>query len=455
MYRCLKLLVSLGFVLLAISPLPAAEGKRPNIVLIMADDLGFECLKSYGGSSYHTPHLDELAATGLRFEYCYASALFPFRVELMTGQYGFRTGWIDLIDSNAKRSPHLDPKFKTFGHLLKDAGYATAIAGKWQLAQFDQRPDHPRQCGFEQSSLWSWVYEGTQTGRYWKPHVHLNGKKIDTTEEQFGEDIFSEFLSDFIRSHKDRPFLAYYPMTLVHAPFPDCPELTGISRAHESDKKEMDQQRYAGMMTYMDHCVGKLIAAIDSAGLRENTVILFTGDNGSHHAWRSQRKGETVPGGKGQVTQLGARVPLIVNWKGVTKPGSVCKDLVDFSDVLPTLLELTGASAPVGVKLDGRSFAPQIRGEKGHPRDWVFTQLQHQKFIRDARWQLQEDGKLFDLQADELGRKETPVSGNPEAEAAIRKLQGILETLQPAGGKYPPAPIRQAARSRNNTRGGE
>lgn len=445
--RCLcGLIVSLGILSCAV----AGDGKRPNILLIMADDLGFECLKSYGGTSYSTPHLDQLSATGLRFESCYATPLCsPSRVELMTGQYGFRTGWIDLIDSNPKRSPHLDPKHRTFAHLLGEAGYATAIAGKWQLAQFDQRPGHPQKCGFQQSCLWSWVYEGSQTSRYWKPHVHVNGKRLETTEEQFGDDIFTDFLCDFIKREKDQPFLAYYPVALVHAPFPDCPKLPPGSRVHQPDKKEVDQERYKGMMTYMDHCVGRLVATLDEAGLRENTVILFTGDNGSHHALRSEWKGQTVEGGKGTVTQLGAHVPLIVNWRGVTKAGSVSKDLVDFSDVLPTLLELSGAKAPAGLVLDGRSFAPQIRGEVGEPREWVFTQLAEKKFIRDARWELHENGGLFDLQRDELGRKGADLA-SPDALAAKERLQKILGTLQPAGGEIPAATIRQGSRGRNN-----
>ena len=194
-----------------------AAGK-PNIVLIMADDLGYECLGANGGTTYRTPNLDRLAAEGTRFTHAYCAPLCsPTRVLLMTGRYGFRNyrGW-----------GILDPAEKTFGHLLREAGYATCVSGKWQLCRFDkpENADHPKRAGFDEHCVWTWQYAKGKPSRYWDPMIWQNGKLLEGAKGKYGPDIHCDFVCDFLERNKSRPFFAYYPTNLVHAPFVPTPD---------------------------------------------------------------------------------------------------------------------------------------------------------------------------------------------------------------------------------------
>jgi arylsulfatase A len=406
---------------------PGSErSRKPNVVLIMADDLGAECLGSYGGTSYKTPHLDELARTGIRFQNCYATPLCsPSRVQLMTGRYGFRTGWTRLIDVGP--GEYLDPKReKTFGHMLRDAGYATALAGKWQLCQFDQQPDNVRDCGFDEYCCWAWVYKGQKTSRYWNPVVWQNGKAREDVADRYGPDVYCDFLIDFMKRNRSRPFFAYYPMALVHNPLTPTPD----SKGGGGRMRRRNAAHFPAMIAYMDKLVGRIAASLDDLGLRENTLILFTGDNGTIRGIVSQVGDTTITGGKGTVTEAGARVPLIGNWKGMAPSGRVCEDLVDFSDFMPTLAEITGARLPHGVTIDGRSFAPQLRGQPGKPREWVFTQLGRNRFVRERGWKLYGDGRLFDMRNGSYEGQEVSPASSEEAAAAGKRLQAVLDRLR-------------------------
>ena len=409
-----------------------AAPKRPNIVLIMADDLGAECLQSYGSTSYKTPHLDALAASGIRFETCYSTPLCsPTRVQLMTGRYGFRTGWTQLIGRGSgaddDRKEYFDfTKERTFGHMLREAGYATAMAGKWQLAEFQQHPDHVRQSGFDEYSCWMWLWDGKKTDRYWKPVIWQNGSKREDVADRYGEDVFVEFLVDFMRRHREKPFFVYYPMTLVHDPFLPTPDSDAAI-----NKMKNAPKNFADMVAYMDKVVGRLASALDELKLRENTLILFTGDNGTPKQITSRVGDLEIRGGKGQVAHVGSHVPLIANWKGTAPAGKVCTDLVDLSDVFPTLAELAGVELPRRPVIDGRSFAPQLRGQAGQPRDWIFSQLGNRRLAREQRYLLHDDGRLFDIPNDPLETKDLGDSADPEIVAAKKRLQAALDRLKP------------------------
>jgi len=407
----------------------ADEKSKPNIVFLLADDLGYECLGSYGGTSYKTPHLDALAKEGTRFEYCYATPLCsPSRAEAMTGRYGFRTGWTHLIDKDDE-GEFFDPKKeKTFGHVLKEAGYATACAGKWQLCQFDQHPDHLKECGFDESCMWTWVDKGKKkTSRYWDPSIWQNGKRLENTKGKYGPDLYSDFLCDFITRHKDKPFFVYYPMALVHDPLTHTPD----SEKKGAKENKGDQGVFTGMVAYMDKDVGKITAHLEKLGLRNNTLILFSGDNGTESKITSMLGDKEVKGGKHSMGDTGSHVPLIANWPGTVPAGKVSSDLVDFSDLLPTFAGLAGAALPKEVTLDGRSFAPQLRGEKGNPRECVFVQLGSNKFVRDQRWKLNNKDDLFDTKADPDEKSPLkPEKDDAEAAAARKRLKERLSALK-------------------------
>ncbi|HEV8292218.1 MAG TPA: sulfatase-like hydrolase/transferase, partial [Tepidisphaeraceae bacterium] len=330
-----------------ISPAAPATPFQPNILFILADDLGMECLSSYGGTSYSTPNLDQLAKNGLRFTRCYSNPLCsPSRVALMTGQYNYRSyhGW-GVFDPQKQR---------TFGHMLKDAGYATSLSGKWQFDNFEKHPNHVRDCGFDEYCAWTWHLGGKRTPRYSTPSLWQDGKLMQGIEDKYGPDIHNDFVIDFIRRNQAKPFLAYYPMSLVHGPFERTPDSKNAGRRR-------GPQFYPDMVAYMDKLLGKLFGVLDELKLRDKTLILFTGDNGTPRQITSKAGERTIPGGKGTMADTGSHVPLIAHWPGVTPAGKTCEDLINFTDFLPTLAEATSAKPLQDRPIDGRSFLPQIR----------------------------------------------------------------------------------------------
>ena len=193
------------------------------------------------------------------------------------------------------------------------------------------------------------------------------------------------------------------------------------------------------MVAYMDKIVGRIVRKLDELGLRENTLVLFTGDNGTPKGITSaMRDGRRIKGGKGLTTDAGTHVALIANWKGTTRAGKVCGDLVDFNDFLPTLAEVAGASLAKDVRTDGRSFLPQLRGRKGNPKDWIFCHYgpKHggrklKRFVRDKRWKLYHTGELFDVEADPLEREPIVLGqGGEQAAAARQRLQAALDSIK-------------------------
>jgi len=392
----------------------------------MADDVGCEVLGCYGGTSYKTPNLDKLAETGTRFTHCYSSPVCaPSRVKIMTGRYGFR---------NYKSWGHIPPDEVTFGHVLKSAGYRTALAGKWQMCLQKKDPDHITKMGFDQNCVFGW-HEGP---RYYKPFIYQNGKIRQDVADKYGPDVYCDFLIDFIKRNKNRPFLAYHSLTLAHEISNDLnpPPPTGPLGRYKS---------YKELVEYMDELIGRIISTLDELGLRENTIVLFTGDNGTPPKFItkvvdgkykkepiiSKVGDKTVIGGKGKLTDAGTHVPLIANWPGTAPTGKVCDDLIDFSDFMPTFAELAGANLPKGITIDGRSFAPQLHGKKGNPRKWAYCQWQGKAWVRTKRWKLYRDGRLYDIQNDPLEKSPVLPDRDTEKTSAIRnQLQSVLESLK-------------------------
>jgi arylsulfatase A-like enzyme len=403
------------------------EGGRPNVVLIMADDIGYECFGCYGGTSYRTPVLDGLANEGVRFEHCYSQPLCtPSRVKIMTGRSNIR---------NYSHFSILERDERTFGHMLQASGYRTAVAGKWQLYGAEHYKDlagtgtTPAGAGFDESCLWQ---VGRLGSRYWNPLIERNGVPLEGLEERYGPDVFCDFVTAFIRENRDRPFLVYYPMALVHSPFVPTPS--------SADRESKDRQaNFADMVAAMDSVVGRIVSELERLGLRENTLLLFTSDNGTGRRIKSAMGDVTIKGGKSLTTDAGTRVPLIASRPGAVPGGAVCEDLIDFSDFVPTLAELCGASLPEDVALDGRSFLPQLRGERGRPREWIYcyynprpgnARFPERRFVRDKRWKLYWSGELFDIANDVLEEKPiSPGQGGAEAVAARIKLQAALDSM--------------------------
>ncbi len=409
-------------------------GPGTNIVLIMADDLGRECLRCCGGIDYDTPHLDELAVRGVRFDHCYSQPVCtPSRVQIMTGRYNHR---------NYEGFGYLNSREITFANLLRQAGYATCVAGKWQLSG---DASTVRDFGFDEHCLWNmhaYMGDGPDARepkgwrkRYASPTLYVNGEWIAHGERDFGPDICCDFVCSFMERNRDEPFLVYYPMILTHSPFVPTPDSAGGTE-NKKDKKDK-KKNFADMVRYADKIVGRIANQLERLGLAERTLLLFTGDNGTDVKIETNTEEGIVKGGKSHTTDAGTHVPLIASWPGVAPRGARCDDLIDFSDFVPTLAEAAGAPLPRDRVIDGRSFLPQIKGAKGSPRDWVFCHYWKRgrerdkisEFVRDKRWKLYGDGRFYDLKSD--GAEENPLDTMaPNAAAARKALERGFEQVR-------------------------
>lgn len=402
---------------------PAA---RPNIVLIMADDLGYECIGANGGTSYKTPVLDQLARTGVRFEHCYAQPICtPSRVKLMTGIYNVR---------NYEKFALLPTNQTTFANVFQKSGYKTCIVGKWQLGADSKLPAH---FGFDEHCLWHFL---RRAERYPNPGIDTNGEKVNFSNGEYGPDVVSDYACDFMERNKDQPFLIYYPMILTHCPFCPTPDSADWDPANKGSKTYKGDPKYFGdMVTYMDKTIGKLTKKLDDLGIRENTLVMFIGDNGTDSPIVSKMGTREVIGSKGQTIDAGTHVPFIASWPSTIPPGYVSKDLVTFTDFFQTMCDAAGVESPSETKLDGQSFLPMLKGEKGNPREWIYCfyarngGLSGQEFVRNQRYKLYRDGRFFDVANDD--REKNPLADKTltqEQQAVRSKLQTAIDQYQNA-----------------------
>ena len=438
----------------------AAEPVRPNIVFILVDDLGKEWISCYGAEGIQTPNIDRMAQQGLRFNNAYAMPqCTPTRVTLLTGQYPFRHGWVNHWDVPRWGSgAHFDPTVNTsLPAVLRSAGYATAAAGKWQIDDFRVEPRAMEQAGFDDWAMWTGYEEGNPPSaeRYWNPYIYTRGGSKTYTGE-FGPDLYAQFLLDFIAQPRDRPFFAYYAMTLPHTPFTTTPDERTVST---------DMDKHRAMVRYVDKLVGRFLAATEQTKSGRPTVIVLTTDNGTVSI-AGRRDGRNLTGGKTkQDEQTGTAMPFIA-WGPGLVPVGVTDALVDFSDMLPTFAELAGATVPSGPgrELDGRSFAPLLLGRaKDSARSWILSMGGHpaviregrvhprvafaNRVIRDQRWKLwvgedRTPQRLFDLIADPFEAVDLIKSDRADAIRARERLWQIIAAQPSRDGspRYVPNP---------------
>ncbi len=415
----------LSFVFLIAFTASLSAAQRPNVVLIMVDDFGYECITANGGESYKTPNIDKLAATGIRFENCHVQPLCtPTRVQLMTGRYNVRNylNFGTLMRSEV-----------TFGRLMKDAGYATGICGKWQLGH---EVDSPQHFGFDESCLWQQI---RRPPRYANPGLEYNGKPKDFTMGEYGPTLVNDFALDFITKHKDKPFFLYYPMILTHDPFQPTPDSPDWDPTISSEAKQRNLKNFAEMTAYMDKMVGRLVTKLDELKIRDNTLLIFIGDNGTHKTVVSRFKGQDYTGGKGTTKANGTHVPMVVSWPGVIKQPKVLSDLVSSADFLPTICAATGVKVPANV--DGVSFLPQLQGKRGTPREWLYTwysprqskDMTVKEYAFDHGFKLYRTGEFYDLKKDDAEKNDLAgATLSKDAAAAKQKLQAVLEQFKNA-----------------------
>jgi len=433
------LLLLLSALPLVAEPVPLDGRTRPNVVLIMTDDMGAETVGCYGGVDYRTPNLDRLAARGIRFRHCYSQPLCtPSRVKIMTGKSNAR---------NYTDFGELDPSETTSGHRMREAGYATGVFGKWQLGG---KAAEVAARGYDRHTLWH--IEG-RPSRYWQPGLIRDGVRLEEEiADRFGPDVVLEDALAWIAEVEDRPFFLYYPMILPHWPFvptPDSEPGGGRERLGRYDGREGGEEYFDDMVAYVDTLLGRLIEGLESQGVAENTLIFFTCDNGTATNVVSRIPGGEVRGGKGLMTDHGTRVPLIAGWaKGTLGDGGRVSDaLVDFSDFHPTLGELAGWE-PAG-DIDGVSLLPVLTGARPQgDREWILCHYNPRpggvktgnvdeltaakklgRFVRDQRWKLYQDGRFYDLLA--WPPEAAPLDPKARAGTPYETFRRVLDELPP------------------------
>jgi arylsulfatase A-like enzyme len=434
--------------LLTIFPHPAHAAEKPNILFIMADDLGKEWIGCYGAEDIKTPHIDALAMGGMKFSNVWSMPqCTPSRVAMLTGTYPWRNGWVNHWDVPRWGVGYFDWSQKpntTVARLLKDAGYTTTAAGKWQINDFRIEPQAMKHHGFDDWLMWT----GCETNnppsaeRYADPYINTP-QGSETRTGKFGPDLYTDHLIGFMKANREKPMFLYHAMVLPHTPLVATPD--------EPDA-ETDPQKHKAMVRYLDKQVGRLVAAIDDLGLRERTIIIFTSDNGSTNRITGTRNGREVKGGKAAKTEAGVCAPFIVNAPGLVPAGIETDALTDFTDLLPTFLELAGGKVPDDLEIDGVSIAPLILGKAGDTRrEWIMA-LGHgnarldqkgirgvhdfaSRVIRDKHFKAwvntgKKIDQLYDLTNDpEENTNLLKGELDEEPQAALLKFQSIVDAL--------------------------
>jgi len=404
----------------------AMAGKPPNIVFMMVDDMGKEWVNCYGGVNTKTPHVDRLAATGMQFDNAYSMPqCVPTRMCIMTGQYPSTNGWVDHWDPPLWGRAYLDWRSNpTVGNILRTAGYATCAVGKWQLTDTETMPNSPYDIGFDEYFVWARSHDPKlkgKDGRYWNPRFfHGRGARDNTNtifRDKFGPDLVFNFATDFMKRNKAKPFFVYYAFNLVHGPFikpPPLGEFTG----------DGNKAKYAAMVRYMDHLVGKMVGFLEAEGLRDNTIIVWTTDNGSPGCFTNGLNGRQVRGGKTKTTENGVDAPFIVNCPAIVPKGVRTQALLDFTDLAVTFADFAGAKLPAKYALDGVSQRNVFTGKaKTSAREWIVAMggkplravnrdgrvvnryYYRDRVIKNGRYKLfigpdRNPEKLFDLERD-------------------------------------------------------
>ena len=411
-------LIRLVLVLITLCNLSAASDTTPpNVVLILADDLGIGNVGCYGSDNYQTPQIDRLASTGIRFTRAFTAALCgPSRALIMSGRYAFRNG-----STNQDACMRMNPSELVLPKLFKSAGYHTAMIGK-----YGQLPGRPEQIGFDDSLVFNgsgvyWNQTGERAQRY-----RVNGEERELKEKDYMPDLMHDRAVGFIRKNREKPFFLFYSMVHVHGEIQPTP-----------DSQPESADLFGDNIRYMDKLVGNLLDELDTLKLRDKTLVIFMGDNGTGKGQYSTSTvhGRSLSGMKGSMLECGGLVPFIASWPGQTPSGKVSADLLDSTDLVATFSALAGATLPANMQFDGRSFAPQLRGETDRPRDWVFNQLARMWYVRDAHWKLNERGELYSM--SDAPFTETLIaagSEDPTAASARARLTSVLQTLNPAGG---------------------
>jgi len=455
MYLLKKTMKSVGALLLGLSAITAhANDERPNILLILADDVSPDMFSAYGHKgAANTPNIDELAARGIQFQTTYATAKCgSSRVEIMTGRYAQTTGVYtnEIWLGNARKKVYSNNM--PFSRILKDAGYATGITGKWHAGM--QMP-YEDVLAFDEHALWESPNEIAKlkgspkftglmedkktTSRYWHPGYVKNGKLLDTKPSDFSLDIEADFIMEFMEKNAKagKPFLAYWPTVAPHGtrtgmptnPLRGKPGLLGQGKGKKKNKIPGENQaRFVSLIEYLDLKVGQVVDKIDELGISDNTVIIFLSDNG------------TAVTAKTRGVERGSHVVQIVAGADIKKRG-VTAELSDFSDIAPTLVDYANAwdFVPKGHTFNGKSLVPFYQGETDEHREWIYGYAATSQLLRTKNYMLEvvnpvmgmPRGRFYYTDENRFGFGYELVDGKPEHVKARAKFDDILKNLPP------------------------
>lgn len=433
----------------------AAPARKPNIVFILADDLGYRDVGCYGSKFYETPHIDRLASQSLRFTDAYAACAVcsPTRASILTGKYPARLHLTDWIpgEGNSPQNKLLIPDWQQFLPLteltlataLKSTGYATASIGKWHLGG---EPYYPEHQGFDlnvagthwgQPASYFWPYEG-------RTHT-VAGLKAGGHPGEYLTDRLTDEAERFIEANRDKPFFLYFPHYAVHTPLGGKQALIEKYQA----KPVVDEQKnatYAAMIESVDDSVGRILKKLDELGLADHTIVIFNSDNGG--LWPYSTSNAPLRAGKAYAYEGGTREPLIVRWPGVTPAGATCQVPVMSIDFFPTLLEIAGV--PLERSVDGVSLVPLLKQNGTIHRDSLYWHYPHywgghpsrvQPFgaVRTGDWKLIEFYEnqrieLYNL-ADDLGEQHDLAAAQPQKAGELR--ENLHRWLKSVGAQMP------------------
>ncbi len=435
----------------------SASADRPNIVLILMDDVSPDMFSCYApftpkglGHAASTPNIDRLAEQGVLFKTCYATGMCsPSRVELLTGRYAQATGVYQNGLWATERSRQYLKDFPTIGRLLKEAGYATAIAGKFHEGNIDPYSEYG---GFEEYCIWSSLRELAEipgftkweggmedkatTSRYWHPALIQNGKILNTQPADFGPDLCNRFLLDFIErsAGAGKPFLAYWPVVAPHGTrqgMPTNPFRGEVGRMDKLDNEE-NLARFASLIEYVDFLIGRTVDKLRDLNVEKETMIILLSDNG------------TAVTAKTRGVERGCHVVGIISGAGVKTRGPT-DALMDFSDIAPTLVELTGATVPAGYRFDGKSLAPFLKGTTDYHREWIYGYISTSQLLRTPTHLLEAvnpflgypDGRFTYTGEHRFGKGYVRAERLPEHASALKKMRAILSQYPPITEDHP------------------
>ena len=402
---------------------------RPNIILIMADDLGYGDISCYGSKTISTPNIDTLAKGGMKFTDYHSNCpvCSPTRAALLTGRYQQRAGIEGVIYAKGPtRQTGLALEETTFAEVLKTRGYATGIFGKWHLGYNVQF--NPARQGFDE-------FRGYVSGNV-DYHSHIDGAGFDdwwknlekVPEEGYCTDLITKHGIDFIERHKDEPFCLYLPHESVHSPYQgrkDPPERLPDGKKGRRAKGDEIARAYKEMVEVMDEGVGRIVETVRRLGLERKTFIFFCSDNG---ATKSGSNG-ALAGYKGSLWEGGHRVPAVACWPGRIQPGTVTSQTVLGMDMFLTMVSIAGAKLPAGLKLDGVDLLGMLTEDGKLPERTLFWRYIKERAVRKGPWKLLVQGdnvKLYNLDED-LGEKKNLAGAKPET---VKMLQDELSAWE-------------------------